>query len=221
VSWSTKVPRVPGVYWRNVNFTRRPMLTSVRHFDDQRGVAMVVDMEDGCEYEFGDGSHRWCPIANATDKWILSFPGAAGAGAYRMRDKSGASQIMFVIRKTGAIVNARDTNGACCNFIDDFCDWQAIAAPQLDDDFASQARAAWRLQLRDGRVFVVSERVGGRLDGPARWASITIGSGEINAGGATAEEARARLLDTICIAFADGPLFTRGVARLLAPGEPA
>lgn len=221
MSWSTKVPRVPGVYWRNVNFTRRPMLTSVRHFDDQRGVAWAVDMEDGCEYEFSDGSHRWCPIATPTGEWTPSFPGSAGA--YWIRDKSGASRIVFALRKTGAIVSARDTNGADCQFTDGFCDWQAIAAPRLDDgdDFASQARAAWRLQLRDGRVFVVSERAGGRLDGPARWASISIGSGEINAGGGTAEEARARLLDTICIAFADGPLFTQGIARLLAPGDPA
>lgn len=222
MNWSTKIPREPGVYWRNVNFTRRPMLTSVLHFDDQRGVVRVVDMEDGWEYEFSNGEHLWCPIVNTTDEWTLSFPGASGA--YRIRDKSGASRIVFALAKVGVIVNARDTNGVGCKLTDDQLDWQAITAPQLDngnDSFAEQARASWRIQFRDGRVFVVSERAGRGLDEPARWASIAIGSGEIDAGGATADEARARLLDTILIVIADGPLFTRGVARLLAPGEPA
>jgi hypothetical protein len=222
VNWSTKIPREPGVYWRELNPTQRPMLTSVLHFDDRRGVARVVDMEDGCEYEFSDGSHRWCPIASpAAGKWRQSSPDFAGA--YWIKDRSGALQIVFVLDKCGATVKTRRTNGERCDFADAFGDWQAIDAPQPNDsdDFAEQARASWRIQFRDGRVFVVSERAGRGLDEPARWASIAIGSGEIDAGGATADEARARLLDTILIVIADGPLFTRGVARLLAPGEPA
>lgn len=168
MNWSTKIPRERGVYWREFNLTQRPMLTSVLHFDDRRGVARVVDMEDGLEYEFSDGSHRWCPIASpAAGKWTSIYPSVSGA--YWIKDRSGASLVVFALCDSADIVNVRDPKGSLCDLTDDRCDWQAIAVPRPDDsdNFAAQARASWRIQFRDGRVFVVSERAGRGHDGPA------------------------------------------------------